>query len=182
MIDLEPIYEVPRANSRRRPVHSTHRDQQRGSALFNRTDTKSGNQPPHIDNSGRQPACRTRFPVIPADGLKLASPWENYEQKYRLRFGSDFYVICAQSKLSPCDEVIVRTFSDTFRARFHLLQELRHPNLLKVVDAFYHDKDVYVFSPHMEVSLYEIAMVGISSIELAAILGQVDICVPTTCN
>jgi serine/threonine protein kinase len=170
MIDLDPIYEVPRAHSRSGTLYSAHPTQQRGSALFARTDDTS---PSHVDKSARQPASRTRFPVIPANGLKLSSPWQNYRQTYQLRFGIDFHVNCAQSELSPCNEVIARNFPDTFKAKFHLLQELQHPNLLEVVDAFFHDRIVHVFFQHVEVSLYEVALIGIDTNELAAILGQV---------
>ena len=103
------------------------------------------------------------------------SPWFTYKRIYDLRLGNDFYVTVAEEMAFPYKEVFIRPFVSTNVNQLRLIQQVRHPNLVTILDAFRHDNKTLVVFESMPVSLRDIATssLGIDTIRLAAILGQV---------
>ena len=103
------------------------------------------------------------------------SPWSTYKQIYDLRLGNDFYVTVAEEMAFPYKEVFMRPFVSTNVNQLRLIQQVRHPNLVTILDAFRHDNKTLVVFESMPVSLRDIATssLGVDTIRLAAILGQV---------
>jgi hypothetical protein len=75
----------------------------------------------------------------------------------------------------PYKEVFIRPFVSTNVNQLRLIQQIRHPNLVTILDAFRHDNKTLVVFESMPVLLREIATssLGVDTICLAAILGQV---------
>jgi hypothetical protein len=119
----------------------------------------------------RRPA---RFPIVAHGFVKFACPWKRYQKTYRLRFGVDFWLTGAQQLAQPCDEVFVRELPDTTsQIELQSFLELRHPNIHAVLGVFQQDRTRHVVFEHMEISLHEIATVGVDTAELATIFKQV---------
>lgn len=120
------------------------------------------------------------FPIAP-HGFKLACPWTCYRKTYRLRYGADYWLTGAQQTKKPCDEVLVQKFPGTVNNdELQRLQDLRHSNVHAVLEVFLQDKTTHVVFEYMELSLHEIATVGVNTSELAAILGQVRLSATVT--
>jgi hypothetical protein len=131
-------------------------------------------QPPSSTVRKFSPLHRPADFPIATHGFKLACPWTCYRKTYRLRFGVDYWLTGAQQVQKPCDEVLVQEFSRTTnKDELQRLQELRHDNIHAVLKAFQQDKTIHVVFEYMELSLHDIAKVGVKTPELAAILGQV---------
>ena len=103
------------------------------------------------------------------------SPWFTYKRIYDLRLGNDFYVTVAEEMAFPYKKVFIRPFVSTNVNQLRLIQQVRHPNLVTILDAFRHDNKTLVVFESMPVSLRDIATssLGVDTIRLAAILGQV---------
>ena len=103
------------------------------------------------------------------------SPRFTYKRIYDLRLGNDFYVTVAEETAFPYKEVFIRPFVSTDVNQLRLIQQVRHPNLVTILDAFRHDNKTLVVFESMPVSLRDIATssLDIDTIRLAAILGQV---------
>jgi hypothetical protein len=123
----------------------------------------------------REPSLLAR----PSDFPIRVTSWSSYQMTYRLRFGVDFWLTGARQRAKPCDEVFVQKLPDTIgKEELQKFRELRHPNIHAVLDVLYTNKTKHLVFEHMEVSLHEIATVGINTAELATILKQV--CALTT--
>jgi hypothetical protein len=121
--------------------------------------------------------CRpAHFPVVSHGFIKLACPWTCYEKTYRLRFGVDFWLMSARQTTKPCDQVFVQKLPNKMgKMELQRFLELRHPNIHAVLDVFQKDKMRHAVFEYMEISLHEIATVGITTAELSTILKQVGI-------
>jgi hypothetical protein len=118
----------------------------------------------------REPSLLAR----PSDFPIRVSPWSRYQMTYRLRFGVDFWLTGARQRAKPCDEVFVQELPDTIgKEELQRFLKLRHRNIHAVLDVLYTNKAKHLVFEHMEVSLHEIATVGINTAELATILKQV---------
>jgi hypothetical protein len=122
----------------------------------------------------RRSAMREPSLLRPGDFPIRVSSWSRYQRTYRLRFGVDFWLTGARQRDKPCDEVFVQQLPDTIgKEELQRFLSLRHPNIHAVVDVLYTNKTKHLVFEHMEVSLHEIATVGINTAELATILKQV---------
>jgi hypothetical protein len=122
------------------------------------------------------------FPIrthdFPEEGASLSA---RYHMTYRLRFGVDFWMVGARQLAMPYDEVFVEELPDTIGKReLQRFLKLQHPNIHAVLDAFHTGNTRHVVFEFMEVSLHEIATIGINTVELATILKQVRVL--TTAN
>jgi serine/threonine protein kinase len=115
----------------------------------------------------------TGFP-IKSDGYERGTPWARYPKRYTLRFGIGYTLTGAQQVAKPCNEVLVQQFSGkSDNDGLQRLQDLRHRNIHAVLEVFRHGKETYIVFEYMELSLHEVATVGINTDELAGILRQV---------
>lgn len=115
------------------------------------------------------------FPIR-AEGFveRRCSPWSHYRKTYRLRFGVNVWFTAAQQMNKPCDEVFVQELPAKIgKKELRHFLELRHPHIHTVLALFSTDETRFIVLEYLEVSLHEIATVGINTAELAALLGQV---------
>jgi serine/threonine protein kinase len=115
----------------------------------------------------------TGFPIKSAV-YEPGTPWARYPKRYTLRFGIGYTLTGAQQVAKPCSEVLVQEFSGkSDNDGLQRLQDLRHRNIHAVLEVFRHGKETYIVFEYMELSLHEVATVGINTDELAGILRQV---------
>ncbi|KAF1970800.1 hypothetical protein BU23DRAFT_556510 [Bimuria novae-zelandiae CBS 107.79] len=128
-----------------------------------------------IKSRPSQTVRSVRFPVN-AYGISLSSPWSSYKEMYRLRLGVDFRVTVAQQTTYPFNLVSLRCVPGPIcNDKMHMLQQLRHENLVTVLETFRFEEKTHVAFEHMQISLHEIVHSPSrpDTISLAAILGQV---------
>lgn len=138
----------------------------------------------------RGPAMRGTSPFARPNGFPIrthgfpegrSSLSTQYRVTYKLRFGVDFWLSGAQQVAHPCNEVLVRELpASNGKPEPRSFLGLRHPNIHAILDTFDTDKTRHIVFEHMEVSLHEIATVGINTVELASILKQVRVLTATT--
>ncbi|PSN59201.1 kinase-like protein, partial [Corynespora cassiicola Philippines] len=104
------------------------------------------------------------------------SPWSSYEEIHSLRLGIDFWVTYAERRAFPYEEYSIRHFPGILdEDKLQILQKIRHPNFVTVVDIFQFEEATHVVFEHMPISLHDLSKISnrIDTIRLAAILGQV---------
>jgi serine/threonine protein kinase len=123
-----------------------------------------------------QSAGSFESPTKTRSNVNLASPWSKYKQIYRLQLGNDFYVTVAEERAFPYNEVFVQQFLRANVNQLQLMQQIRHPNFVTVLNTFWLDDTNYVVFKTMPVSLGDLATssLGVDTICLAAIVKQVS--------
>lgn len=109
--------------------------------------------------------------------VKRESPWRSYEKVFELRLGVGDLVTVAQRKDPSSGVVNMRKFpAPNGEEKLRILQQLRHRNIVSVLEVFSFEESFYVMFEHMPISLDHFA--GIchypGELQLASILGQVS--------
>ena len=127
-------------------------------------------------NKRHQLARPSSFPINVKGIVKTGTPWHEFNESYRIRFGLDYRVIVAERRASPFDIVAIRTFTGEVKnTEAHILESIQHENFARMLHLYQASDLAYIVSEHAHVSLHEISRsrAKITKMELAAILGQV---------
>ena len=104
---------------------------------------------------GRQPQL-ARIPVNARRAVRVVSPWSSYEEIHSLRLGIDFWVTYAERRAFPYEEYSIRHFPGTLdEDKLQILQKIRHPNFVTVVDIFQFEETTHVVFEHKPISLHD---------------------------
>ena len=101
------------------------------------------------------------------------SPWRHYRNAYGLELGGSVAIVCK----TPATEKLfsMHSFSGPTRdEKLHMLQQLKHENLLSQEEIFCFEESIYVISEYTAISLKGVTLVLPTEIQLAAIVHQVS--------
>lgn len=134
-------------------------------------------------------SIRGRFPVKRANHRNTASlipvltgsPWNHYERRYRVKYGSSFGIITSRD--TSCQSFMIRTISGhDAEERIQNIRQLRHPNLAENIEIYTcSDPSYFVISEFMPTSLLHLCRSPIypNKPQLSSILYQVSVSAST---
>ncbi|KAI1463202.1 kinase-like domain-containing protein [Daldinia caldariorum] len=130
----------------------------------------------------KPPRPQSRFPVkrVSEEGGRLVpvisgSPWNHYENRYRVRHGSSFGIIT--SRREPCRQSMIRTISGrNADEQIQNIRQLCHENIVRSIEIYAcSDAGYFLISEFMPTSLMHLCRAPIypNEPQLSSILHQV---------